>query len=187
VPTWNCFDNCRLNWGANAEGCRHALSDISRRTPLKTFRFSRQPLVNRSGHRSICCAPTSGLRLCLRGPFGSLGANHLRPPTFLGWRARVQPGSRGPPGDSAEELLRGRWSRPLSVKVFAILERRCSDALTAPTLPPMTAGAALCAPPPTRPRRIKNHASHFSKKIGASAGALRVSVKALQAVGATRH
>jgi hypothetical protein len=75
VPTgWNYFDNCRLNGGANAEGCRHALSDISRRTPLQTFRFSRQPLVNRSGHRSICWPPTGGLRLCLRGPFGSLSA-----------------------------------------------------------------------------------------------------------------
>ena len=62
------------------------------------------------------------------------------------WRSRRAPGGFAP-----------------ELKVFAILERRCSDALTAPTFPPTTAGAALCAPPPTRPRRIKNHTSDFPK------------------------
>ena len=104
---WNCFGNSRLNRGANAEGCRHAPSDISRRTPLQTLRSSRRPLVNRSGHRYSRRHPAGGLHLRHRGHFGSLSGTHRAANRCLSSRRGAKPRWRGPPTASPHQAPKG--------------------------------------------------------------------------------
>src|SRR5258707_12243456 len=67
TSTWNRFGQSELNDGQRAfEECCHAPSHISGRKPLRTprpDRWTRAPLVNRSGRRNSFGHLVDGLRL----------------------------------------------------------------------------------------------------------------------------
>jgi len=74
--SWNRFGQSELNDGQRAfEECCHAPSHISGRKPLRTprpDRWTRSPLVNRSGRRNSFGHLVDGLRLRRRGPISPL-------------------------------------------------------------------------------------------------------------------
>src|SRR6266404_3006022 len=76
TSTWNRFGQSELNDGQRAfEECCHAPSHISGRKPLRTprpDRWTRAPLVNRSGRRNSFGHLVDGLRLRRRGPISPL-------------------------------------------------------------------------------------------------------------------